>query len=219
MPHVPLFVSDKFKGKSARGLYGDVIMEIDWSVGEILKALEKNGIDQNTLVIFTSDNGPWNLKNGMGGSASPLRGFKFETYEGGMREPMIAHWPGKIPAGSVCSEIASTIDMLPTIAYLTGSKNHFNRIDGKNIWPLLAGKRGAKTPHDYYFYYSGTSLQSVRSGAWKLRHVKEKDELYDLATDISESKNVASDHPEIVKRLTNAITKFDKELKMQERKF
>ena len=219
MPHIPLHASADFYGKSARGLYGDVIEEIDWSMGEILKTLKSLNIDENTLVIFTSDNGPWNLKNGMGGSASPLRGFKFETYEGGMREPMIAHWPGRIPAGSVCSEIASTIDLLPTVAYLTGSKNPSNRVDGKNIWPLLSGKKGAKTPHNYYYYYSGTSLQAVRSGAWKLRHVKEKDELYDLAADISESQNVASDHPEIVKRLTNAITKFDKELKLHERKF
>ena len=213
MPHIPLFASVAFSGKSARGLYGDVIEEIDWSMGEILQTLKSLDIDENTLVVFTSDNGPWNLKDGNGGCSSPLRGFKFDTYEGGMREPMIARWPGKIPAGKICSEITSTIDMLPTIAYLTGSAKPAKLIDGENIWPLLSGKRGAKSPHDGYYYYNGTTLQAVRSGAWKLRIVKEKIELYNLDKDISESKNVETDHPDIVKKLTKKMTKFDKELK------
>jgi len=213
MPHIPLHASEAFNGKSPRGLYGDVIEELDWSMGEILKTLKSLNIDENTLVIFTSDNGPWNLKNGQGGSALPLRGFKFDTYEGGMREPMIAHWPGKIPAGSVCSEVASTIDMLPTIAWLTGSAKPAATIDGENIWPLLS-KRGAKSPHQLYYYYSGSTLQAVRSGDWKLRIVKEKVELYNLATDISESNNLASENGEIVKRLTKKMAKFDRELKL-----
>ncbi len=214
MPHIPLHASEAFNGKSPRGLYGDVIEELDWSMGEILKTLKSLNIDENTLVIFTSDNGPWNLKNGQGGSALPLRGFKFDTYEGGMREPMIAHWPGKIPAGSVCSEIASTIDLLPTIAWLTGSAKPKAPIDGENIWPLLSGKRGAKTPHDGYYYYNAMTLQGVRSGDWKLRIVKGKVELFNLAKDISESKNIESENPEIVNRLTKKMAKFDKELKM-----
>ena len=144
MPHIPLHASEQFNGKSPRGLYGDVIEELDWSMGEILKTLKTLNLDENTLVIFTSDNGPWNLKDGQGGCAAPLRGFKFDTYEGGMREPMIARWPGKIPAGTVCQEVAGTIDILPTIAWLTGSAHPEKTIDGKNIWPLLSGKRGGK---------------------------------------------------------------------------
>ncbi len=214
MPHIPLHASETFNGKSPRGLYGDVIEELDWSMGEILKTLKSLNIDENTLVIFTSDNGPWNLKNGHGGSALPLRGFKFDTYEGGMREPMIAHWPGKIPAGSVCSEIASTIDLLPTIAWLTGTAKPKAPIDGKNIWPLMTGKRGAKSPHDGYYYYNAMTLQAVRSGDWKLRIVKGKVELFNLANDISESKNVESENPEIVNRLTKKMAKFDQELKL-----
>lgn len=215
MPHIPLHASEKFSGKSARGLYGDAIEEIDWSMGEILKTLKLLDLDEKTLVVFTSDNGPWNLKNGQGGCALPLRGFKFETYEGGMRVPMIAHWPGKIPGGTVCSEIASTIDILPTIAYLFGSKNN-TEIDGKNIWPLLSGKKGAKSPHDNYFYYSGTTLQAVRSGQWKLRCVNKKVELYNLQKDISESTNISPENQKIVKRLSNVMEEFDKELKSHE---
>jgi arylsulfatase A len=145
MPHIPIFVSEKFKGKSERGVYGDAIMEIDWSTGEIMRTLKSLGIDQNTLIIFTSDNGPWNLKDGEGGDAFPLRGYKFQTYEGGMRVPAIMRWPGKIPSGVVCSEIASTIDILPTIASLTGTPLPECRvIDGKNIWPLMSGEKGLR---------------------------------------------------------------------------
>lgn len=213
MPHIPLHASANFYGKSARGLYGDVIEEVDWSMGEILRTLKELNIDDQTLVLFTSDNGPWNLKKGQGGSAGPLRGFKFETLEGGMREPMIAHWPGHIPAGTVCNEIASTIDFLPTIAWLTNSKKPKTTLDGANIWPLLSAQKGAKTPHKAYYYYSGTTLQAIRSGDWKLRLLKGNVELYNLRTDISESKNSASEHPEIVKKLTIQIAKFDKKLK------
>lgn len=220
MPHIPLFASKDFLGKSARGLYGDVIEELDWSMGEILKTLKTLGIDDNTLVVFTSDNGPWNLekradlKNEHGGCALPLRGFKFQTYEGGMRVPMIAWWPGKIPAGTECSEIASTIDLLPTIAHITDSKKPKVQIDGKNIWPLMSHKKGAKSPHDAYFYYAGTKLQAVRSGEWKLRYVDELVELYNLDKDISESNNVAEDNPKIVKKLTEIMEEFDKDLKL-----
>jgi arylsulfatase A-like enzyme len=212
-PHIPLHASKDFFGKSARGLYGDAIEELDWSMGEILKTLKSLQIDENTLVVFTSDNGPWNLKDGHGGSALPLRGFKFTTYEGGMREPMIARWPGKIPAGSVCSEIAGTIDMLPTIAHLTGCIKEIGPVDGMDIWPLMSGTKGAKSPHEGYYYYKGTGLQAVRSGDWKLRRYGKVIELFNLKNDISESKNVAQENSEIVARLTNMKEKFDKELK------
>ncbi|WP_298861011.1 sulfatase [uncultured Gimesia sp.] len=225
MPHVPLFVSDKFKGKSDQGLYGDVIMEIDWSVGQIRQALKENGIEENTLVIFTSDNGPWLSYGNHAGSALPLREGKGTAWDGGQREPCIMAWPGQIPAGSVCNEMAMTIDILPTVAYLTGEKVPQDRIiDGKNIWPLMSGKPEAKSPHDALLFYWGGHLNAVRSGQWKLhfphayrslkdkpgadgtpsRYVQKKTglALYDLSNDISESKNVADQNPKVVKRLT-----------------
>ncbi|RTE55082.1 arylsulfatase [Arenibacter aquaticus] len=214
MPHVPLYASAEFKGKSKRGLYGDVIQEIDWSMGKILETLEALKLDENTLVIFTSDNGPWNLKNGHGGSALPLRGYKFQTYEGGMRVPMIAQWKGAIPAGTVCSEVASTIDLLPTIAHLTNSDMPEEIVDGKNIWPLLAGKKKA-SPHkkDGFFYFKESTLEAVRKGDWKLRWTEEGIELYNLAEDVSESQNLAEAHPKIVQKLIKMMDEFDAELK------
>ncbi len=225
MPHVPLFVSDKFKGKSEQGLYGDVIMEIDWSVGQIRQALKENGIEENTLVIFTSDNGPWLSYGDHAGSALPLREGKGTAWDGGQREPCIMAWPGQIPADSVCHQMAMTIDILPTIAYLSGGKVPQDRIiDGKNIWPLMSGEQGAKSPHDVLYFYWGDHLNAVRSGKWKLhfphpyRSLKDKPgsggtpgpyvqkktglALYNLEDDVSESKNVADQHPDVVKRLT-----------------
>src|SRR5205085_5394815 len=131
MPHVPLHVSEKFKGKSKQGLYGDVIMEIDWSDGQILAALKEHGLDENTLVLFSSDNGPWLSYGNHAGSAGKLREGKGTTWEGGVRVPFIAHWPGKIPAGRTCTEPAMTIDLVPTIAKLTGAKLPDHKIDGK----------------------------------------------------------------------------------------
>ncbi len=141
MPHVPLGVSDKFKGKSKRGTYGDVIMEIDWSVGQILAALKKHGLDEKTLVMFTSDNGPWLSYGDHGGSAGLLREGKATSFEGGVREPFVARWPGTIPAGIVCHEPAMTIDILPTLATLAGAKLPELPIDGKDIGPLLTASR------------------------------------------------------------------------------
>lgn len=173
MPHIPLFASQQFAGVSERGLYGDTLEEIDWSVGQILETLKQLQLDQNTLVIYTSDNGPWKLSNGRGGSADPLRGYKFQTYEGGMRVPCLMRWPGRIPAGSVCSEIAATIDLLPTLAQLADTVAPTDRIiDGRNILPLMEGREGARTPHEYYYYYRGTRLEAVRSGPWKLRRTR-----------------------------------------------
>jgi len=224
MPHVPLAVSDKFKGQSERGLYGDVIMEIDWSVGEILAALKKFNIDQNTIVIFTSDNGPWLSYGGHGGSAYPLRQGKGTSFEGGMREPFIMRWPDKIPAGLVIDEPAMTIDILPTIAKITGARLPDKKIDGKNILPLLLGTEGAKSPQEGYFFYGGDELRAVLSGHWKLifphtygsvEGITPRNdgipvayyrkqiglELYDLKNDKSETINLAEKYPEEVRRL------------------
>lgn len=226
MPHVPLFVSDKFKGKSQQGLYGDVIEEIDWSVGEILKALDECKLANDTLVIFTCDNGPWLSYGNHAGTAGKLREGKGTVWEGGVRVPFIARWPGKIPAASVCDEPAMTIDVLPTVATIIGADLPTLPIDGADIGPLLRNKPGAKSPHDAYFhYYNVNELQAVRSGKWKLilPHtyrtmdgqapgkdgvpgkywmVKiEKPELYNLIADMGETKNVAAENPEVVKQL------------------
>ena len=221
MPHIPLFASKKFKGKSDRGPYGDTIEEIDWSVGEIMKALRKNSLDENTLVIYTSDNGPWKLKEGRGGSAHPLRGYKFQTYEGGMRVPCIMSWKGKIPSGTVCDEIGATIDLLPTFANLAGAKIPDDRIiDGKNIWPIISGKKGARSPHDIYYYYKGNRLESARQGKWKIRRSGKKSqsvELYDLDNDIAESKNLSQKNPELIQTILKKMDKFDKDLKLSQR--
>ena len=168
MPHVPLAVSDKYKGKSEQGIYGDVIMEIDWSVGEILKKLKELKIDENTLVIFASDNGPWLEYGNHAGSAYPLREGKFTTFEGGQRVPCIMRWPNKIPVGSTCHELVSTIDFLPTIAAITGASLPSLEIDGKNIQSLLEDFPDVKSPHDFFYFYSGNELQGIRSGKWKL---------------------------------------------------
>jgi arylsulfatase A len=234
MPHVPLYVSDKFKGKSKRGLYGDVIMEIDWSVGQILDTLKKLDLDDNTLVVFTSDNGPWLSYGNHGGSALPLREGKGTMWDGGCREPCIMRWPGKIPAGIECSEVASTIDVLPTFAHLAGAGLPPHTIDGKNIWPLMSGQDRAKSPHEAFAMYYGSELQAVRSGKWKLHfphgyrslkgepgndglpgpYIQKRTgfELYDLKADISESKNVHDDHSEVVARLKKHGDAFRAEL-------
>ena len=224
MCHVPLFVSDKFKGKSQRGLFGDVIMEIDWSAGQILATLKRLGLDKNTMVLFCSDNGPWLSYGDHAGSAKPLREGKGTSFDGGQREPTILWWPGKIPSGRVCREPATTMDMLPTIAGLTGAKLPEHKIDGKDIWPLISGQSGAKSPHEAFFYYQGWALEAVRSGKWKLhfphayrtlagrpggtggRPAKYEQAqidltLFDLDNDISEQHNVADQHPDVVERL------------------
>ena len=235
-PHVPLFVSDMFQGKSAGGLYGDVIQEIDWSMGEILKALKTFGIDEHTLVLFTTDNGPWLSYGDHGGSAGPLREGKGTCWEGGIRVPCLARWPGRIPAGSVCSEPAASIDLLPTIARAVGGKLPEKKIDGKDITPLLTGEKGAKSPHDaLFFYYKSNELQAARSGRWKLilphtfrtlnGHPGGKGgtpvhydnqttglALYDLQEDIGETKNLASERPKIVAELVKKVAAMRTEL-------
>lgn len=212
MPHVYLHVSEKFRGKSERGLYGDVIMEIDWSVGQIRSTLEQLGIDDNTLIVFTSDNGPW-LGYGIdGGSAGPLRDGKGSEYEGGMRVPAIFWWPGKIPATHTTSEIAANMDLLPTFAELAGvSLASDRKIDGRSLWPLLSGATD-RGPHDKFYYFLGRRLgripiAAVRDRRWKLLLRRSEDgtfqvgPLYDLAWDVSERTNRINDHPEEARRL------------------
>jgi len=218
MPHVPLFVSDEFYDEDVKRAYTTTIEQIDFSVGQVLAALKEAGVDDNTLVVFTSDNGPWLSKKHHAGCALPLRDGKFSTYEGGMREPCIMRWPGRIPAGKVCSQVCGTIDLLPTFTRLAGARIPADRvIDGKDIWPLMAGTQGAKSPHEAFYYYRGTNLEAVRSGRWKLRRVKKTTELYDLETDIGEKNNLANTHPQIVRRLTNRMKEFDHRLKTNAR--
>jgi len=218
MPHVPLFVSEEFYVEDVQKAYKATIEQIDSAIGRVLGAIKDAGVDRNTLVVFTSDNGPWLDKKHHAGCALPLRDGKFSTYEGGMREPCIMRWPAKIPAGRVCSELCGTIDLLPTFARLAGAEMPADRvIDGRDIWPLMEGRPGAGSPHEAYFYYRGNNLEAVRSGKWKLRRVKKNTELYDLEADVSEKINLADKHPEIVKRLAALMEEFDLELKANAR--
>jgi arylsulfatase len=239
MPHVPLHVSSKFKGKTERGLYGDVIEEIDWSVGEVRKALERNGLARDTLVIFTSDNGPWLSYGDHAGSAGPLREGKGTCWEGGTRVPCILWWPGRIPANTTSDQMVMTIDLFPTIAKLTGATLPDHKIDGLDVWLLLSGRRGARNPHDsYVFYYGVNELQSVVSGdgRWKLQlpHTYvtlngrpggrggipakyeqrriEKPQLYDLKTEAGERTDVSAQHPDILGRLLDAAERARQDL-------
>ena len=241
MPHVPLGVSNKFRNKSEQGMYGDVIMEIDWSVGEILNALSDNDLDDNTVVIFTSDNGPWLNYGNHAGSAFPLREGKGTMWEGGSRVPCIIRWPGRITAGSVSHQLAATIDILPTIASITGAALPARPIDGVSIQAILEGDTSA-TPREEYYYYYGGELIAVRKGKMKLVFPhsyrsyagidlgldgypgiykgvlgkyavgKSKLELYDLDNDMSESKDVSEMYPEVVKTLKALGQKAREEL-------
>jgi arylsulfatase A-like enzyme len=233
MPHIRLERSKPFESKSKGGIYGDVIEEIDWNVGRIFETLKEEGLDESTYVFYMSDNGPWYLGHSEGhikrigpdaeahgGSALPLRGAKTSTWEGGLRVPCIMWAPGKIPAGAVCTEIASTLDMLPTIAKLAGGNAPTDRvIDGHDIRDLIHGVEGAKSPTDAYYYYQRTQLQAVRSGPWKLHVARTRDTfwaryskpedvfditsplLFNLETDIDESRDVSSRYPGVVDRL------------------
>jgi arylsulfatase A-like enzyme len=233
MPHVPLAVSDKFKGKSGAGLYGDVIEELDWSVGQIRDALKKQGLTEKTLVLFASDNGPWLSYGNHGGQAGQLREGKATSFEGGVREPFLAAWPGVIPAGTVCHEPAMTIDLLPTLAGICGAKLPAKPIDGLDIRPLLEGKPGAKSPHDALYFYWGQELQAVRSGPWKMHvahtyvhpdppggdgkpgkmaNLKLEKSLFNLEKDVGETTNVAAQNPEVVARLDKLLDRMREEL-------
>ncbi len=221
MPHVPLYASEGFVGTSERGLYGDTIEEIDWSTGRILETLRDLGIDEKTLVVFTSDNGPWLQKKEDGGCALPLRGGKFSVYEGGFRVPCVMRWPGTIPAGTVSSEIVSSIDLLPTIAGLVGSDLPERAIDGEDVGAALRDPE-ASAPDRHFYFYRGTNLRAVRRGNWKLHLAGGNDEknpaqLYQLDADIAESENTAEANEAVVERLTAAARRFDAQLKDQAR--
>lgn len=232
IPHMPLHVSPPYMKdapqevierlkqtekdgsidyETRRQLFHQAILEIDASVGRILRAIEERGLEDRTLVLFTSDNGP------AVGSAGPLRGRKGSTFEGGMREPTVAWWPGHIPAGRVNRELMTSMDLLPTFAKLADAKIPTDRvIDGKDIWPVLSGEPGARSPHDRFFYHRGNSLEAVRSGPWKLHlHAAARGkskaaslQLFNLDKDIGETTNVAGEHPDIVQRLLGYIEEF-----------
>lgn len=228
--HVPLHPGEQFRGKSANGTYGDWVEEVDWSVGRVLSTLRELNLDERTLVFFTSDNGPWLTQRQNGGVAGPLRGGKGSTWEGGMREPTIARWPGKIRPGTACDAIAGNVDLLPTFVGLAGGKVPAGRkIDGADLWPVLSGK-AKESARKVQYYFNGTRLQAVRSGPWKLAIVPQaecrpgepritpeqmqahKPRLYNLVEDIGETNDVAAQHPDVVKRLQELVTKMDADL-------
>lgn len=237
MPHIPLHASEEFVGRSRRGIYGDTIQELDWSTGKILRSLKELGLDHNTLVIFTSDNGP---NTGKGGSAGPLKGGKGSTLEGGVRVPFVVRWPGTIPAGTESDAVITGMDLLPTLTRLAGGDIPDDRvIDGKDIWPLLAGKPDARSPHEAIFYLRGRSVDGIRVGDWKYRIATDKppkgtrskrqpasdsrpkkvtvETLYNLSDDIGEQHNLFAQHPEIVARLKQQLEHFRNELRKSTR--
>ncbi len=204
--HLPYYAPERFLKQSKNGRYGACVEAVDWSVSVILEELKRLGMDEETLVVFTSDNGS---RGDRGGSNIPLRGSKGTTWEGGMRVPCIMRWPGTIKPGSVCGEIATSMDFLPTFATLSGAETPSDRIiDGRNITRLLLGEAGVESPYTEFFYYMKNELEAVRSGKWKL-HVSRKGEkvceLYDLKSDISEENNLADENPEIVSKLKRKL--------------
>ncbi|UCD52328.1 MAG: sulfatase [Phycisphaerales bacterium] len=223
MPHVPLFCSEKFKGKSGAGLYGDVMMEIDWSVGEIMKALKTNGIEDNTLVLFSSDNGPW-ISYGNHAGRTPFREAKGTSFDGGTRSACIIKYPGRIQAGTYSSKTFCSLDILPTVAHLTGAKLPSNPVDGRNVWDLIVGKPNAANPNAYYPFSTGRTFEGIISGdgRWKLhlphryrtlvkpgndgaagKYRQEQIELslFDMANDPLETTNVLDRYPKVARKL------------------
>ncbi len=229
MPHVPIFVNDVRRGETGAGLYADVIAEIDWSVGRILDVLRRHGLDDDTMVVFTSDNGPWLSYGDHAGSSGPLREGKGTAWEGGVRVPFVARWPGHIPPGTVSREPAMTIDLLPTLAGIARAPLPPKPIDGRDILPLLVTPATARGPHEaLWFYYNNNELQAVRGGRWKLvlphsyrtlgtqppatggipvkySQLKSGTELYDLEKDPGESTDLASQRPETVAELQKHV--------------
>lgn len=256
MPHVPIFASERFKGRTGAGLYADVVAELDWSVGEILAAINRCGLDGSTLVIFFSDNGPFLSYGNHAGSSGPLREGKLTTFEGGVRVPCIMRWAGVIPAGRECREPVMAIDLLPTICELIGGRFPTRKIDGRSIRSLMQGEPGAKSPHDALFFYAGDELQAVRMGRWKFHfghrfitvdgepgrdgkpaasgRLKPKSitesglegiasrhgyrverieaSLFDLDDNVGEQRDVASRHPDVVKRIEELAAGMRREL-------
>jgi arylsulfatase A-like enzyme len=235
MVHVPIAASPKFRGKSQLGLFGDVMMEVDWSVGEIMKTLRENGLDKNTLLVFTSDNGPWSNFGNHAGNTGGLREGKGTSFEGGQREPCIMRWTGKIPAGTVCNKISSTLDLLPTIAKITGANLPSNKIDGVNILPLLYNEPHANPRDELAYYYKTNDLEAIRKGKWKLvlphdsrtykNNLPGKDgypgatpdvpvplALYDLSVDPGETLDVKAAHEDVVTLLQTIADKYREDL-------
>ena len=225
--HTPIHPGAAFAGKSANGRFGDWVEEMDWSVGRVLDTLRELKLDQRTLVIFTSDNGPWAVKGSDGGIAAPLRGAKGGTWEGGVREPTIAWWPGRIAPGTSTDTVAGTIDLLPTAVALAGGKVPGKPvIDGRDISPLLFGKT-KKPAREAHYYFNGYSLQAIRQGQWKLALTPQNDgmgqgipadargdspRLYNLDQDIGERSDVSAEHPDVVRKLAALAAKMDAEI-------
>ncbi len=236
MPHVPLYVSDKFKGKSEQGLYGDVMMEIDWGVGQIIKTLEENKLLENTLIIFASDNGPWLNYGNHAGNSGGFREGKGTTYEGGQRVPCLMMWKGVIPEGVVCNNLVSGIDILPTLAEITGAPLPGKKIDGVSILPLIKGGNLEPPRKSFWYYYSRNSLEAVQDGNWKLifphpgrtyvgfkpgndgqpgkinANFPHEGGLYDLRRDPGEQYNLIEHYPKIVERLEKIAAEAREEL-------
>ena len=228
MGHVPLGVSDKFRGKSEQGMYGDVMMEIDWSVGEIEKALQANGIAENTVFIFTTDNGPWLNYGNHAGSAGGLREGKTTSWEGGQRVPFIIKWPAGTPAGTICNKLSCAVDILPSFAKLTGAKLPQSKIDGTDLTELWIGNLDAEPRQDILFYYGRNNLNAVRKGNWKLvlphtwasydakpgvdgrggpriNKKVETPQLYNLQRDPAEQFNVIEYYPEMAAEIMQTV--------------
>jgi arylsulfatase A-like enzyme len=234
MPHVPLAASAKFKGKSGAGLFGDVMEEIDWSVGEIMKTLRANGLEKNTIVIFTSDNGPWLTYGNHAGNTGGFREGKGTAWEGGVRVPFIIHWPAQIAPGSVCNNMAASMDVLPTIVNACGAKQPVKKIDGIDIRPLLKQEPGANPRDEFVYYYDRCSLKGIRKGQWVLtfpcvsqtykritavgndgypgKYASDSVRLalYDLRTDPGETLDVQEKYPEIVRELITIADRYRK---------
>jgi arylsulfatase A len=212
--HLPHYPPERFVRESENGVYGAAVACIDWATAVLFHELKSLGLDDNTLVIFTSDNG--SRARDEGGSNNPLRGTKGTTWEGGQRVPCIMRWPGKIPAGTVCNELTLSMDLHPTLANAGGAQLPTDRIiDGKDIGPLMTAQANAQSPHDAFFYYKQNSIEAVRSGQWKL-HLRKGDqqlqELYDLNADIGETTNRYEQHPDVVEALTAKVNACRKEL-------
>ncbi|WP_315851434.1 sulfatase [Rhodopirellula sp. MGV] len=231
MVHVPLYASIDFEGKSGQGLFGDVVMEVDWSVGQVLDAIKDIGAEENTLVVFTSDNGPWLSYGEHAGKATPLREGKGTMFEGGYREPTVMQWKGKIPAGTTCDTFASTIDLLPTVAAMIGAELPNHKIDGHDIQPLMFGEADATSPHEAFPCFYAGQLQAIRNERFKLvfphqyrtldggsggkdglpanySQAMAKKALYDLDNDVSETTDVSQDYPEVVAQLDAAAEQY-----------
>lgn len=236
MPHVPLAVSDKFKGKSEQGLYGDVMMELDWSVGEVLKALREQGLEENTLIVLTSDNGPWTNYGNHAGSAGGLREAKATTFDGGNRIPCVMYWKGVIEPGTSCNKLASNIDLFPTLADISGAPLPQRKIDGVSLLPLIKGEKDANPRESFVYYYHKNDLEAVTDGMFKLvfphKYVTygayvpgndgqpgnltnlelKKAEMYDLRRDPGERYDVITQYPEEAAKLMKIADEMRKDL-------